>query len=143
MAGSFYHLVSYALELRPEGLLHLITAENSVESLSNLGRLLRHGVFNLADNTVNISALEALTYLAQFCATRVTNTSLSNGSSASEAAAALAMVTHLPLGKDLLWELLSLVTREVFPTQLESSLSACVFSLAALDLVSENVFQFF
>ena len=138
MAGSFYHLVSYALELRPEGLLHLITTDNSMESLSNLGRLLRHGVFNLADTTVNISAIEAVTYLAQFCIANIDNTSGSstNNNNNNNAAAAMAMVTHLPLGKDLLRQLLSLVTREVFPAHLESTLSTCIFALAMLDPVS-------
>ncbi|VDM32657.1 unnamed protein product [Hydatigera taeniaeformis] len=125
MANCFYHLLSYALELRPEGFLHL-TKDKSTEALSELGRLLRHGIFNLADTTVNISGLEALTYLAEFCATR--------GSQPSSAAAATAIMTHLPLGKDLLRELLGLVTRDVFLTQLEDSLSGCIFALASLNL---------
>ncbi|KAL5963743.1 Exportin-4 [Taenia solium] len=130
LAGCFYHLLSYALELRPEGLLHL-TKDKSTEALSELGRLLRHGVFNLADTTVNISALEALTYLAEFCATRGCQSS-----SAASAAATKVMVTHLPLGKDLLRELFGLVTRDIFPAQLEDSLSGCIFALATLDLRS-------
>uniref|UniRef100_A0A158R7H6 Mon2_C domain-containing protein n=1 Tax=Taenia asiatica TaxID=60517 RepID=A0A158R7H6_TAEAS len=130
LAGCFYHLLSYALELRPEGLLHL-TKDKSTESLSELGRLLRHGIFNLADTTVNISALEALTYLAEFCATRG-----SQSSSTASAAATKVMVTHLPLGKDLLRELFGLVTRDIFPAQLEDSLSGCIFALATLDLQS-------
>lgn len=96
-----------------------------------MGRLLRHGIFNLADTTVNISALEALTYLAEFCATRG-----SQPSSTASAASITVMVTNLPLGKDLLRELLGLVTRDVFPAQLEDSLSGCIFALATLDLVN-------
>ncbi|KAH9278204.1 Exportin-4 [Echinococcus granulosus] len=128
MAGSFYHLLSYALELRPEGLLHL-TKDKSAEALTELGRLLRHGIFNLAETTTNMSALEALTYLAEFCATR-------GSLPTSAAVAATAMVTHLPLGKDLLRELLGLVTRDIFPAQLEDSLAGCIFALATLDLRS-------
>ncbi|KAL5106931.1 Exportin-4 [Taenia crassiceps] len=126
LAGYFYHLLSYALELRPEGLLHL-TKDKSAEALSELGRLLRHGIFNLADTTVNISALEALTYLAEFCATR------GSQPSTTTTAATTVIVTQLPLGKDLLHELLGLVTRDVFPAQLEDTLAGCIFALATLD----------
>uniref|UniRef100_A0A5K3FBR1 SpoU_methylase domain-containing protein n=1 Tax=Mesocestoides corti TaxID=53468 RepID=A0A5K3FBR1_MESCO len=119
VASSFYHLLSYGLELRPEGLLHLASdPQKQSVVLSDLGRMLRHGVFNLADTTVNISSLEAFTYLAEFCA--------------RGGALASMLVAQLPLGKDLLRELLGLVTQPVFSRQLEDPLASCLFALVQL-----------
>lgn len=154
LAAVLYNLLAYGLELRPEGFAYLVKEQMSQSQqipptsnpdasteipvvVSGLGRLLRHGIFNLAEATINSSCLEAVTYLAEFCVRPNTSTTDAAAVNNNRNLATVEAIRRgLPLGTDLVRELLSLVTRPVFPKAIEDTLSRCIFALARLDPVS-------
>ncbi|KAL7056486.1 hypothetical protein AAHC03_020929 [Spirometra sp. Aus1] len=138
----FYSLVSYALELRAEGLVHL-----SDSNVAHLGRLVRLGLFQGSDasqTSVSIGCLEVITCLTDCCLDVITSTAASSEGRDDRAAAAGAdsswrlqlsrrIIANFPLDKSLFSDLFCLVLGPVFSAELETYLSTSLLALIHLN----------
>lgn len=128
ISSVFYSLLGCALELRPEGLAHLVSGNSG--GLANLGNLIRHGLFQATSSQVSINCLEVVTYLCEFALD-----AWFDRANASTAVLADRIVKGVPLDGNLLQELLSLTIRPAFVVEMEETLAIAIMSLAYLNAV--------
>ncbi|VDL93651.1 unnamed protein product [Schistocephalus solidus] len=127
--SKFYSLVSYALELRAEGLVHL-----SDSNIAHLGRLVRLGLFqdsSAPQTSVSIGCLEVITCLTDCCLDVFTSAATADSSWRLQLSKRL--ITNFPLDRALFSDLFFLVLGPVFSSELENYLSTTLLALIHLN----------